>query len=143
MELCQKHQMYIWLRIGPWSHGEQLHGGHPDWINKMKGKRSNDPEYLKASNKLYAQIGEQTKGLFYKEGGPIIGIQLENEFASGQAEHIDTLKEMALRNHITPVYFSLTANTVFKDKEFGYIPLQGGYPYRGWEKTFYMATTNG
>lgn len=26
-ELCQKHEMYVWLRIGPWSHGEQLHGG--------------------------------------------------------------------------------------------------------------------
>lgn len=133
VEICKKHNMYVWLRIGPWSHGEQLHGGHPDWINSMKGKRSNDQNYLVEVDKFYGQIGFQTKGLYHNEGGPVIGVQLENEFASGQAEHIDSLKQLALKNNIKPVYFTITANTVFKDNEFGFIPLQGAYPYRGWE----------
>lgn len=134
VELCSKHGLYVWLRIGPWSHGEQLHGGHPDWINSMKGKRSNDPTYLAEASRFFQQIGEQTNGLYFKNGGPIIGVQLENEYASGQAEHISTLKKMALSSKIEPVYWSVTANTVFDDTKEEVIPLQGGYPYRGWEK---------
>lgn len=134
IKLCQKHDMYVWLRIGPWSHGEQLNGGFPDWIQKMKGHRSNDSEYLKESAKLYQQIGQQTKGLYFAQGGPVIGAQLENEYASGQAAHISKLKEMAQDAQIYPVYWSITANTVFDDKKMEVIPLQGSYPYRGWEK---------
>ncbi|WP_214227891.1 beta-galactosidase [Pedobacter sp. B4-66] len=134
IRLCQKHDMYVWLRIGPWSHGEQLHGGHPDWIQKMKGRRSNDPEYLKESTKLFNQIGVQTNGQYFAQGGPIIGVQLENEYASGQAEHITKLKEIALKAQINPAYWTITANTVFDDKKMEVIPLQGSYPYRGWEK---------
>lgn len=132
-ELCRKHGMYVWLRIGPWSHGEQLFGGFPEWINRMEGKRSNNSEYLAESQKLFNQIGEQTKELYFKDGGPIIGVQLENEFASGDISHIGTLKKMALQAGITPVYFTVTANTVFQDKSYEAITLQGAYPYRGWE----------
>lgn len=134
VELCQKHDLYVWLRIGPWCHGEQLYGGHPEWIAKMPGKRSNAPDYIKEVAKLFGQVAQQTQGLYYKQGGPVIGVQLENEYASGQAEHMDTLKQMALQAGISPVYFTITANTVFNDREFGFLPLQGAYPYRGWTK---------
>ncbi|TKG94982.1 hypothetical protein EYV94_09715 [Puteibacter caeruleilacunae] len=133
VELCHKHDMFVWLRIGPWSHGEQLHGGHPDWINGMKGKRSNNPEYLAEANKLFGQIATQVKGLYFKDGGPILGVQLENEYASGDVNHIGTLKTMAIKAGIQPVYFTITGNSVFHDDEFEAIPLQGAYPYRGWE----------
>jgi len=134
IELCARHNMLVWIRIGPWSHGEQLNGGFPDWIQKMKGHRSNDPAYLAESAKLYHQIGIQTKGLYFKDGGPIIGTQLENEYASGQNGHITKLKEMALKANITPVFWSITANTIFDDKKMEVIPLQGAYAYRGWER---------
>lgn len=140
VELCARHNMLVWIRIGPWSHGEQLNGGYPDWIQKMKGHRSNDPEYLAESTKLYHQIGVQTKGLYFKDGGPIVGTQLENEYASGQSGHIGKLKEMALQANITPVFWSITANTVFDDKKMEVIPLQGAYAYRGWERAGGKAT---
>ncbi len=140
IQLCQKHGLYVWLRIGPWSHGEQLNGGFPDWIQCLKGHRSNDPEYLKASAILFNQIAQQTKGLFFTDGGPVIGVQLENEYASGQAAHISTLKAMAQKAQINPVYWSVTANTVFDDSKMEVIPLQGSYAYRGWERAGGMAT---
>jgi hypothetical protein len=133
--LCGENGMYVWLRIGPWSHGEQLNGGFPDWIQKMKDKRSNDPAYLAEVTKLFTQIGDQTKGLYFRDGGPVIGVQLENEYAAGQAEHISMLKEIALSAGIQPVYWTVTANTVFDDSKMEVIPLQGSYPYRGWEKS--------
>ena len=134
VELCATHHMYVWLRIGPWAHGEQLHGGHPEWIAKMPGKRSNDPEYISAATKLFSQIGAQVKGQFFKEGGPVIGIQLENEYAGGQAAHIFRLKELALASGMQPVFWSVTANTVFDQNKMEVLPLQGSYCYRGWEK---------
>jgi beta-galactosidase len=140
IELCQKHGLYVWLRIGPFAHGEQLYGGFPEWIQKMEGKRTNDPEYLNEAQKLYQQIGIQTKGLFFKDGGPIIGTQLENEYAYGKSEHISSLKQIALEAGIIPAFFSLTGNTVFNEKDFIAIPLQGAYPYRGWEKAGGKAT---
>jgi beta-galactosidase len=134
LQTCQKHDMYVWLRIGPWSHGEQLNGGYPDWIQKMNGTRSNNAAYLSESAKLFNQIGQQTKGMYFSEGGPIVGVQLENEYASGQAEHISKLKEIAQQAQIKPVFWTVTANTVFNDSKMEVIPLQGSYCYRGWEK---------
>ena len=140
VSLCAKNNLYVWLRIGPWSHGEQLNGGFPNWIQSMKNNRTNNATYISEAAKLYQQIGEQTKGLYFKNGGPIIGCQLENEYASGQAAHISKLKEMALNAHINPVYWTVTANTLFDDKKMEVIPLQGSYPYRGWENAGGNAT---
>jgi len=142
IELCERSGMYVWLRIGPWSHGEQLYGGFPSWIEAMKGRRTNDPAYLEQVGKLFRQIGGQTGGLFFEQGGPIIGVQLENEYAAGQPGHISTLKRMALEAGIHPVYWSVTANTVFDDSLAEVIPLQGSYPYRGWEPNGGKATTD-
>jgi len=80
VQLCAKHGLYVIIRIGPWCHGEIRNGGFPDWLfAKPLEVRSNDPEYLKYVRRLYQEIGRQVQGLYYKDGGPIIGCQLENE----------------------------------------------------------------
>lgn len=79
-ELCQKHGMDVIVRIGPFGHGEIRSGGFPDWLfTKNVDVRSNDPTYLHYVALLYQHIAEQIKGLYYKDGGPIIGCQIENE----------------------------------------------------------------
>ena len=86
IELCKKHDMSVIVRIGPWCHGEIRSGGFPDWLfAKPLEVRSNDPEYLKIVKRLYTEIGKQLKGLYYKDGGPIIGCQLENEMQHSAA----------------------------------------------------------
>ena len=58
----------------------------PDWLmGKALEIRSNDPGYLFFVERLYKNIGEQLKGLYFKDGGPIIGIQLENEYQHSAA----------------------------------------------------------
>ena len=44
----------------------------------------------------YEKIYEQVKGKFYKDGGNIIGVQLENELTNN-AEHLLALKNSLLR----------------------------------------------
>ena len=83
------------VRCGPWCHGEVRNGGTPDWVLRKGWKlRSNDPRYLEKCRLLYEQIAAQLSGLLWKDGGPVIGIQLENEF-HGAAEHMLTLKRIA------------------------------------------------
>lgn len=79
-ELCKKHGMDVIVRIGPFGHGEIRNGAIPDWIfAKNMDIRSDDPRYLAYVEKLYKQIASQIDGLYYKDGGPIIGCQIENE----------------------------------------------------------------
>ena len=80
IELCHKHDMSVIVRIGPFCHGEIRNGGLPDWLfAKPLEVRSNDANYLKYVGRLYKEIAARLKGLYYKDGGPVIGIQIENE----------------------------------------------------------------
>lgn len=80
IELCRDNHIRVVVRIGPFCHGEIRNGGIPDWIlGKPVSIRSNDPGYLLYVQRLYNEIGKQLKGLYFKDGGPIVAVQLENE----------------------------------------------------------------
>ncbi|RYD74014.1 MAG: glycosyl hydrolase family 35, partial [Sphingobacteriales bacterium] len=81
LQLCKTNEMQVIIRIGPFCHGEIRNGGMPDWLMaKPFAVRSNDAGYLACVDKLYNEIGKQMNGLFFKEGGPVIATQLENEY---------------------------------------------------------------
>lgn len=83
------------LRIGPWGHGECRNGAFPDWLLKKPFPlRTDHSEYLAFVRRFYEKIYEQVEGQLYRDGGPIIGIQIENELTD-KAEHLGTLKRMA------------------------------------------------
>lgn len=86
VELIRKQGLYAIVRLGPFCHGEIRNGGIPDWLYGRSFEiRSNDAEYLNYVDRLYNRIGSQLKGLLYKEGGPVIGVQLENEYQHSAA----------------------------------------------------------
>lgn len=81
VELCAQTGLYFVLRVGPFSHGEWRNGGLPNWLYGQPFEvRSNDAGYLKLVERFYAEIYAQVRGLFFADGGPIIGIQIENEY---------------------------------------------------------------
>ncbi len=85
-ELCVKHGLYAVPRIGPFCNAEMAHGGLPSWLYGMPvTERSNDPGYLTLVSRLYHAIAEQFKGLFWRDGGPIVCLQLENEYGHAPA----------------------------------------------------------
>ncbi|WP_159520685.1 beta-galactosidase [Sunxiuqinia indica] len=85
-ELCEKNNIFLIVRMGPFCHGEMRNGGLPDWLyGRTFEVRSNDKEYLTYVERLYGEIGQQCKGLLFKDGGPIVGVQLENEFQHSAA----------------------------------------------------------
>ncbi|GAO29467.1 beta-galactosidase [Geofilum rubicundum] len=86
VELCKQNGLDVIVRIGPFAHGEMRNGGMPDWLyGRPIEIRSNDPAYLFYVNRLYQQIGAQLDGLMFKEDGPIVAFQIENEYQHSAA----------------------------------------------------------
>jgi beta-galactosidase len=141
VELAQKHGLYAYPRIGPWSHAEVRNGGFPDWLVRKVGERvrSNDSTYLAYVDRFYKQIAEQLRGLLWKEGGPVIGIQLENEYnqrGEGRDEaHIVRLKELARNAGFDVPLYTVTGwdATVVPPGEV--IPVFGGYADMPWDQS--------
>ncbi|MBQ3462444.1 MAG: beta-galactosidase [Clostridia bacterium] len=123
------------IRVGPWAHGECRNGGLPDWLLKKPFElREDNDEYLALVKKWYARIFDEVKGLFYKDGGNIIGVQLENEYVNN-AEHLATLKKIAIDcGLIAPLYTvtgwnSVTGAKIPVDEV---VPVFGGYVTTPW-----------
>jgi beta-galactosidase GanA len=58
----------------------------PDWLyGRPIEVRTNDQVYLHYVNRLYQEIGKQLQGLMFRDGGPIIGVQIENEYQHSAA----------------------------------------------------------
>ncbi|HLX83582.1 MAG TPA: beta-galactosidase [Terriglobales bacterium] len=135
-ELCAKHGMYLFVRIGPWAHGEVRNGGFPDWLLKKGPTRRNDPVYLSYVERFYKEIGNQVKGLLWKDGGPVIGVQLENEYGETGpgtgAEHIAALKTIALKSGLDTPIFTVTGWPTLDFPPAEVIPVFGGYPDGFW-----------
>lgn len=136
-ELCARHGLLLEPRVGPWVHGEVRNGGLPDWVLKQGPTRENNPAYLASVARFYGEIGQQLKGLMWQDGGPVIAIQLENEYAkrgagAGEA-HIRTLKKLAVESGLRVPYYFATGwdNAVIPER--AVIPVYGGgYPDAPW-----------
>lgn len=137
--LCGRHGMYVYPRIGPWSHAEVRHGGFPDWVLKNGPVRANDPVYLREVQGFYAQIAAQLKGELWKDGGPVIGVQVENEYreapeGSGRgSEHIRRLKEMAVADGLDVPLYTVTGWDGAAVPLDAVLPVFGGYPDAPWD----------
>ncbi len=137
VELCEKHGLYVIVRIGPWTHGEVRNGGFPDWLLTKGPTRRNDPTYMASVATFYAQVSAQLKGLLWKDDGPVIGIQLENEYSArgplqGE-EHILALKKLAIKSGLDVPLYTVTGwdNAVVPKGEV--LPVFGGYPDAPWD----------
>jgi hypothetical protein len=139
-ETCQDVGLNVLLRIGPWCHSEVRNGGFPNWLQKMGDDkvfelRRDNPGYLGYVSRLYAQIALQTHGLLWKDGGPVIAIQLENEY-SGPTQHLMTLKQIARDTGIDVPLYTCTGWGSGGAASFGEIvPLSGSYVDGFWDRS--------
>jgi beta-galactosidase len=139
VELCAKHGMYVSLRVGPFCNGECINGGLPQYLHDQGVRvRTNDPRYFEYVRKWYQHVGQQMNGLMFKDGGPIVAIQLENEFeiapfawgfaGAGGEEHMRVLKRLAIEaGLVAPLYVCTAWGSPVPPGEF--LPGQGGYAW--------------
>ncbi|MCU6707765.1 beta-galactosidase [Paenibacillus sp. J5C_2022] len=134
--LCGKLGLETVVRIGPWAHGECRNGGFPDWLHGRCAPRTNDEDYLVYVRRLYAEIAAQLQGLAFQDGGPLIGLQFDNELTDNAA-HLQRLKEIALEEGMRAPLYTVTGwggpggAAIPKDEV---LPLFGGYPDHPWER---------
>ncbi len=82
--LAQKHGMYVIVRPGPYVCAEWEMGGLPWWLLKKKNirLRGQDPYFLNRVGVFEQRVAEQLEPLSIIHGGPIIMLQVENEYGS-------------------------------------------------------------
>lgn len=136
VQLAAKAGLDVVVRVGPWVHAEVRYGGLPDWVVDAMPTRGNDPQYMGHVARLYGQIGRQLKGLLWKDGGRVIGVQIENEYnLNGPGEgaaHIGALKKLAVESGLDVPLYTVTGwdRTVYPSGEV--TPVFGGYPDEPW-----------
>ncbi len=136
LEVCKNEEMPVILRIGPFCHGEVRNGGIPDWMfHKSCKLRSLDKTFLSYVDKLYRQIFSQTIGLQWKDGGPLLACQFDNEYR-GSGDYLMALKKIALKIGFDLPFYTRTGwPQLSKPVPFGeMIPLYGDYADGFWDK---------
>lgn len=139
VDTCEKVGMPVFLRIGPWCHGEARRGGFPDWLEKeCPNARSTDEKYLFYVDILYREIYNQVG-----TSRNIFGIQIENEYTDG-SEYLRRLYEMAIEIGFDAFLFTATGwNSEIPDcltSVFGVYP---EHPWDGHTRVFEDAGTYG
>lgn len=153
LELCKKHGMYVIVRIGPFDHGEVRNGGLPDWLyGKPFEVRCASEGFLWYTRRLYRKLAEQFEGLYFQEGGPIIGTQIENEYMHSAApwemttgitnewvpggsegnEYMIKLKSIAQEEGIITPFYTCTGWGGAAAPTEEMLPLWGGYAFWPW-----------
>ena len=82
--IAQKNGMYVIVRPGPYVCAEWEMGGLPWWLLKKKDikLRERDPYFMERVKIFEQKVGEQLAPLTIQKGGPIIMVQVENEYGS-------------------------------------------------------------
>ncbi len=97
IKTAQEEGLFVILRPGPYACAEWDFGGYPWWLQQNKDLviRANNPAFIDSCktyiNKLYAEV----KDLQASQGGPVIMVQVENEFGS----YADQRKDIPLTEH--------------------------------------------
>ena len=145
----KKAGLWAVVRIGPWAHGECREGGFPDWLvdkayewangDAKKARqilRSRDARFLGETKKLFERVHSEVAPHLWKNGGPVIGIQLENE-SRGPWPYYQALKKLALETGYDVPMYTRTGWPRLNGPEttFGeLIPLYGDYAEGFWDR---------
>lgn len=100
--LCQDNGMYVILRPGPYVCAEWEMGGLPWWLLKKKDirLREDDPYFIERVAIFEEAVAGQVRDLTIGNGGPIIMVQVENEYGSYGAskEYVSKIRDIVREN---------------------------------------------
>jgi beta-galactosidase GanA len=90
LKAIKEADMFALIRPGPYIYAEYEMGGFPAWLlrDPHMRLRSNYKPYMAAVEKYYSKVLSVIKDFeFSKNGGPIIALQLENEYEGVKNEN--------------------------------------------------------
>ena len=142
LETCRECGLWAVLRVGPFCHGEVYLGGIPEWVvdkaavdPERYALRTPAPGFIDAVSRFYEEIGRQAEGLLWKDGGPVVGVQVDNE-SSGPWPYFAALKEAIVNAGMdVPLYTRTGWPEMEGPAVFGEIlPLYGDYADGFWDR---------
>lgn len=110
VRMAQEEGLWVIVRPGPYVCTEWEFGGLPAWLLKKPDMkvRSADPRFLKDAAEYMKEVGRQLAPLQITRGGPVIMVQVENEYGSFGN---DKVYLEAVRQMITNAGFDVTLFT--------------------------------
>jgi beta-galactosidase len=113
IRLCQSEGMWVLLRPGPYVCAEWDLGGLPAWLLRdpdiqLRTDSATDPRYMSAVARYIDELVPRIKPLMCEHGGPILMIQIENEFGSYASNpvYLEELRQLWLRAGITGPFYT-------------------------------------
>ena len=95
---AQEEGLWVIVRPGPYVCTEWEFGGFPAWLLATPDMkvRSADPRFLKSAANYMRQVGRQLAPLQITRGGPVIMVQVENEYGSfgDDKVYLDAVRRM-------------------------------------------------
>lgn len=102
IKLCEKNGMKVILRPGPYVCAEWEMGGLPWWLLKKKDirLREQDSSFMERVDKFQKAVAEQVADLTIADNGPIIMVQVENEYGSYGTDkpYVAAIRDMLRQN---------------------------------------------
>jgi beta-galactosidase len=86
---AQQEGLFVILRPGPYACAEWDFGGYPAWLlhDPTMEVRTSNPAFIAASSRWLHRLGQELAPLQSENGGPIIAVQVENEYGSFGSDH--------------------------------------------------------
>jgi len=86
---AQDEGLHVILRVGPYACVEWDFGGYPAWLLKDPRTvvRSRDARFMPAVRGWLARLGREIAPLQWPRGGPVLAVQVENEYGSFGDDH--------------------------------------------------------
>ncbi|AMR29838.1 beta-galactosidase [Hymenobacter psoromatis] len=88
VKMAQEEGLWVILRPSPYVCAEWEFGGYPYWLQNVPGLkvRSDELQYIAAYRRYLLAVGRQLAPLQVNHGGPILMVQVENEYGSYGAD---------------------------------------------------------
>ena len=125
LRTAQRAGLWVVLRPGPYACAEWDFGGLPIWLLRTPDikVRCSDPRYLAACEAYIQKIAGEIRDLQVQRGGPVLMLQVENEYGSygNDREYTAALREMWEKAGIQVPFYTADGATPYM-LEAGTIP---------------------
>ena len=117
IRICQQEGMWVLLRPGPYVCAEWDFGGLPTYLLKIPDIkiRCMDTRYMNAVTGYINRLSKEVKLLQCSNGGPILMVQVENEYGSfgNDKTYLEELRKLWLKNGITVPFYTSDGPTAY------------------------------
>lgn len=117
IRICQQEGLWVILRPGPYVCAEWDFGGLPPYLLKIPDIkiRCMDTRYMSAVTRYIKRLSKEVAPLQCNKGGPILMLQIENEYGSygNDKKYMESLKTLWVRHGIDIPFFTSDGPTPY------------------------------